>query len=41
MRLGKGVFTEEEANYISEERNVLRLNNDLKVLIERMESKKQ
>jgi len=41
MRLGKGVFTEEEANYINEERNVLRLNNDLKILIERMESKKQ
>jgi|7_EtaG_2_1085326.scaffolds.fasta_scaffold02143_2 hypothetical protein len=41
MRLGKGVFTEEEANYINEERNVLRLNNDLKALIERMESKKQ
>jgi hypothetical protein len=40
LRLGKGVFTENESNYNTEESNMLRLNHDLKMLIEKMESKK-
>ena len=40
IRLGKGVFTENESSYINEEQDLLRLNHDLKVLIEDMESKK-
>jgi len=39
-RLGSGVFTEQDSNYINEERDLLRLNRDLKMLIEEMESKK-
>ena len=41
LRLGKGIFTEEDSNYINEENNMLRLNRDLRVLIEEMESKKE
>ena len=40
LRLGKGVFTENESNYNTEESDLLRLNHDLKMLIEKMESKK-
>ena len=41
MRLGKGVFTEEESNYISEEQEFLKMNHEIKILIEEMESKKE
>ena len=41
LRLGKGIFTEEDSNYINEENNMLRLNRDLRILIEEMESKKE
>ena len=41
LRLGKGIFTEEDSNYINEEKNMLRLNRDLRILIKEMESKKE
>jgi len=41
LRLGKGIFTEEDSNYINEENNMLRLNRDLRILIKEMESKKE